>query len=499
VAQAFTPGARTLYSLDLSKVPAGQLPQDIKVLEGTMNVVMKDGVPMLGTSERTNFLVRLPEIMPQDFTLEFEIIPKDKCGGEDLAFEGTEIISQSDVSMLVLWESSNLRLSGGGEYVELPMPENFLPTIPAATVIQAGFQGGQFSLYTNGRRLLSRSARSFARNRFIRVFLGGSEECAVHLSKLRVATSIPATVRPTPAPVSSLPLASRTSVRPPATRGAVAKSMTVQRCGLFSTLRTTVVKADYARLEWGGVNCEGAAAENAEHFDDQFMVRAPTADPKGCPTEYQEMLSTATLVTWKEMGFSAYPGCRLFMISPGVFAYDDYKLTPGESYTYRFWATYYRVCTMGTADCPYGRIEYVSDPAELEVTLPLARVSRPDLKIVPPRLDLLVTMGQHQCVLWDCEVTVSYAWSPAPNAVGYILAFSVYGGQLFLTPLDFWASLTSKSVAASPTPSTTETFGVLNQWDDLRGATLRTCIAIVYDAARPPNPNEGECVDAVFP
>ena len=40
--------------------------------------------------------------LPQDFTLEFDIVPKVGCNLEDIAFEGTAEINQGQGSMNVL-------------------------------------------------------------------------------------------------------------------------------------------------------------------------------------------------------------------------------------------------------------------------------------------------------------------------------------------------------------------------------------------------------------
>jgi hypothetical protein len=63
-------GGRDLFVLDLAGTPVGAIPTGIKQLNGILEVVLKDGVPMLKTAARSEFLITLPQVLPQDFTLE---------------------------------------------------------------------------------------------------------------------------------------------------------------------------------------------------------------------------------------------------------------------------------------------------------------------------------------------------------------------------------------------------------------------------------------------
>src|SRR5262245_25330557 len=64
----------TLLRLDLSTTPLSEFPTTVKQLSGSMEVVLKDGVPMLKASAASEFLVTLPQVLPQDFTLEFDLV-----------------------------------------------------------------------------------------------------------------------------------------------------------------------------------------------------------------------------------------------------------------------------------------------------------------------------------------------------------------------------------------------------------------------------------------
>ena len=191
-AGTFVAGSRTLFTLDLASAPAGGMPKGVTLRRGKATVVTKDGSPMLKASEPTELLVTLPEALPDGFTIEFEVIPKACCNPEDISFEGTRRIARSPTSMEVEWHPETIRLIGGGEVVQIPMPTDLKETLPSAlTQISASFQGTSFKLFTNGRQIVDLPNRRFARGEVLRVFLGGqdSDKSAVYLAKLRIAAS----------------------------------------------------------------------------------------------------------------------------------------------------------------------------------------------------------------------------------------------------------------------------------------------------------------------
>lgn len=191
----FVPGSRELFSLDFAAEEQDEFPRKLRLIEGNVRMVMKDGLPMLKASDRSTFLVNLPERLPDDFTLEFDLVPKSCCQPEDLAFEGTPTINQGEQSMNFMWSRESLRAVGGGTSMDVPMPPEIAVMLPAQlTEVRATFQGETFQVWTNGTQVVNWSGRKFPRGRVLRVFLGGQDDRdqAVYLSRLRVATNAPA-------------------------------------------------------------------------------------------------------------------------------------------------------------------------------------------------------------------------------------------------------------------------------------------------------------------
>ena len=204
-AAGFQPGSQQLFALDLSGTPVGDFPTSLKLLNGNVEVVLKNGVRMLKASAASEFVISLPQVLPQDFTLEFDLIPKSCCPPPDLSIEGTPRINQGEGSAHLLWQLDGyLAVIGGAQdNYETPMPENLRTSLPGVrTQVGVSVSGRTIKLYTNGRRLYTLD-RQFARGQVLRVHLGGvSDANPVYLAGLRIATGAPqpTIVQSTPQP-----------------------------------------------------------------------------------------------------------------------------------------------------------------------------------------------------------------------------------------------------------------------------------------------------------
>lgn len=69
----FTPGNRVLFEDDFSGNPVGDFPHSLNFVKGDMQVVDWEGRRLLQLQEVCQFEIPLPEILPDRFTLEFDI------------------------------------------------------------------------------------------------------------------------------------------------------------------------------------------------------------------------------------------------------------------------------------------------------------------------------------------------------------------------------------------------------------------------------------------
>ena len=195
VMSGFVPGTRTIWQMNLANLQSGDLPAEMKLLQGDLELGSKDGKPTLFTNKPTEFRISLPEVLPADFTIEIEIAAKKCCNPEDLMFEGSLRRNRGVASAEVTWHPSHIMVVGGGEMYQSDVPEDLGLTLRGALAqVNVSYAGGALKLYTNGRRLYTLSDRKFARGRVLRVSLGGQDgpEYAVHLAGLRIATNSPA-------------------------------------------------------------------------------------------------------------------------------------------------------------------------------------------------------------------------------------------------------------------------------------------------------------------
>ena len=205
----FVPGSRTVFDLNLATETIGEFPKRIKLLKGNAELVLKNGTRMLKANNATEFLINLPEFLPQDFTVEFALVPKLCCADPDLTFEGTRSINQDVASAHILWHAGGaLSVIGGAQdNYETQMPDGFKTTLPGVlTQVHVSFEGSTVKLYTNGRRLYTLD-RKFARGRVMRVFLGAADgpDGAVYLAGLRIATNLPPVAGFSNAPAGFVP------------------------------------------------------------------------------------------------------------------------------------------------------------------------------------------------------------------------------------------------------------------------------------------------------
>ena len=165
--------------------------ETVPASSGTLELVDKAGSQVLRASGASSFRVNLPEVLPENFTLEFDLIPKECCSGEDLAFEAT--LSADNTFARVSWGREQQAVNGGGTPFSTTVPSSLRAALPGQlTHVVVTFEGGTLKLYTNGVRLYTLSERRFPRASLLRVFLSGDDEGkgAVYLTRLRVAEGI---------------------------------------------------------------------------------------------------------------------------------------------------------------------------------------------------------------------------------------------------------------------------------------------------------------------
>ena len=190
----FIPGSKVIFYTDFSEDKVGNFARGLKFKSGQMDVVERDGVNVLRSTARSEFLIPVGKKLPERFTLEFDLItPTESPGGYDLvAFEGGPAMDRGDQSAEINWQVNGTVIIGGGRNGETHFPESVIPSLTGQVVhIRVLMDGPYLKLYTNERRIYNIPEFPFKRDSVIRVSLKGSEEPnqAPYLTSVRVAES----------------------------------------------------------------------------------------------------------------------------------------------------------------------------------------------------------------------------------------------------------------------------------------------------------------------
>ena len=190
----FVPGSKVLFFTDFTEDRVGNFARRLKFVDGSMDVVERDGVKMLRSVARSSFLIPVRRILPDRFTLEFDIIAPHLGGYDVLAFEGGPTLDRGEQSAEVNWNPTGALIigSGRGADSEVKIPDPMQPLIVDRLAhVRVLMDGAYFKMYTNERRLYNIPELSFRRDSVIRVFVNGSEEPgqAVYIAGIRLAES----------------------------------------------------------------------------------------------------------------------------------------------------------------------------------------------------------------------------------------------------------------------------------------------------------------------
>jgi hypothetical protein len=521
-ASVFVAGGRELYALDLKSSPSGGLPKGIRLLRGKPTIVTKDEGPMLKASEPTEFLVTLSEFLPDAFTLEFEIIPKACCNPEDISFEGTATQARSTTSMHVVWHPATIIAVGGGDYVQIPMPQDLSEVLASnPTKVEASFEGTAFKLFTNGRKILDLPNKRFARGRVLRVFLGGQDgdRHAVYLSKLRIAATSGAVASTKSADLQSTVVSGGTlteagtgtipTVAGPATTSVnVPKSVGVTAgpapTGVLVSPTATVATQPATATSQGAMTIQPAspiqtiATPSAPAPSDKTVSgsTAPTiAGPASLTIKgvWEAGYGWGVQLKWPAIsGVTTYWVSRkgtdssdparyvevLFAPSPEgpstITAIDPY-LELNAKYTY--WVVGYTRDSGETKPSPLANIQVVINGPAAPGLLKVENVTAPQMLTMPGPLAAVSPM---------LGSAVRFVWGQQREIYLYQISYEIVGGFPGVGPVLVRATAPSQGAAGT-------TFNVP------QGKTVKLCVHAYASDKAAPLPTGASCVNATAP
>ena len=109
----FVPGNTVLFFTDFSEDKVGNFARGLKYVSGPMEVVERDGVKVLRSIARSTLLIPVGRVLPQRFTLEFDILSMNTGINDQLVFEGGKDRDRGTQSAEIDWSPRGTFIIGG--------------------------------------------------------------------------------------------------------------------------------------------------------------------------------------------------------------------------------------------------------------------------------------------------------------------------------------------------------------------------------------------------
>jgi len=193
----FVPGSKLLFYTDFSEDRVGNFARGLKYTAGSMDVVERDGVKMLRSTSRGEFMIPVGGRLPERFTLEIDVISPagGSSGYDNLAFEGGAVMDRNASSAEINWAHSGTVIIGGGQNVgtsNVTFPEALSAQNRGHVAhVRMLVDGPYVKVYNNERRIYNIPELGFKRDSVIRVSLKGAEQpgSESYITMIRLAES----------------------------------------------------------------------------------------------------------------------------------------------------------------------------------------------------------------------------------------------------------------------------------------------------------------------
>ena len=445
----FTTG-REILRLDFAGTAVGDFPSAIKQLTGTLDVVDIGGVHMLRASSISLVRVPLPEVLPQDFTLEIDLVPK-ASGGDDLAVEGLPDGTRGPASAQVTWHRERIAVIGGAnDMYQSEMPQALQVSTPSTlTHIVITGENETMQLFTNGRRLFTLTQRKFARTKVLWLYLGGEDDGpnAVYLARLRVVDN----TLMSPNVVSNLP--AQCQGVPGATLGSPLCN-SLSNPGNTGTNTTTNTTATTGTNPGNNTTGGGVAGPTDTQAQAQAYYIILTWPPVPNATSYQVFRKETNLPNPAQVP----PYLTMIPVSSSDLTGVDPYVIPGFSMTY--WVR--AVFADGSLSLP-GPTATTATPASAFQAQPIA-----NLRVSATATQSLNALGG------AAGSTVTWTWDVTQGQIGFGVGVDMLAGATVNKTTRAYVSLgTAAFPTTGSTPPTTASYTMAVP----QGRTIWFCVA----------------------
>jgi OmpA-OmpF porin, OOP family len=187
----FVPGQRTLFFTDFTEDQVGNFPQRLEFKTGGMEIVeFEGGQRALKATSQSDFLIPLPEVLPERYTIELDVISRKGQGVGASTFEILGGRERDRESSQVSWGNGYFNVEGGPVKVNFETHDTERYLGKPASFRMLG-DGKYLKAYVDEKRVANIPNAEFRRDKVIFVRLEGrnDDQDAVYVTRIRVAES----------------------------------------------------------------------------------------------------------------------------------------------------------------------------------------------------------------------------------------------------------------------------------------------------------------------
>ena len=188
----FVPGERVIYYADFTDDQVGNFPARLQFVEGNMEVAELGGRRVLRATSQSKLSIPLPEVLPQRFTIEIDVINRPSLDGADFHLRGTPGRIDDAKTSIIGWGSDGVAmLGGGGGEVRLSNNEaNRVRYRGKPGQLRILGDGKYVKVYLDEKRLANVPNANFDRSKLLHLVIDArTEENPAYISRIRVAES----------------------------------------------------------------------------------------------------------------------------------------------------------------------------------------------------------------------------------------------------------------------------------------------------------------------
>ena len=188
----FVPGERVIYFADFTDDQVGNFPARLEFVEGNMEVAELGGRRVVRATSQSKLSIPLPEVLPQRFTIEIDVINRPSLDGVGFHLRGSKGRIDDAKTSVISWGSDGASLMGGGGG-EVRLANNEANRAryrgkPAQVRILG--DGKYIKVYLDEKRVANVPNANFERSKILHLVIDArSEENAAFISRIRVAES----------------------------------------------------------------------------------------------------------------------------------------------------------------------------------------------------------------------------------------------------------------------------------------------------------------------